>query len=795
MGAFLRPSRFAVTIGDRMAMIVRVRAPCPPQRDPSDDKTNSSLLEDLAMRDDPTRPIGRFRFMNSQSVNLDGFATPAPELGLVAFQGPGDPVPSIKVADGRVIEMDGRGEDEFDAIDAFVARYCIDIAIAAQAMAIDSLEFARRLVNPEIPREELVRLAAGMTPAKLAEVLSLLNAAELVMAMTKLRARRTPSNQAHVTNRSDDPLLLAADAATAAAFGFREIETTVPVLADAPSNAVAVTIGAAVASPGMLVQCSVEEATELDLGMRGLVSYAETVSLYGTEQIFVDGDDTPWSKAFLTSAYASRGIKMRVTSGGGAEALMGGAERCSMFYLESRCVALARAIGAQGVQNGGIDSAAVAGSVPGGVRSLMAENVMVMLRNLEACTGNDALMSESDVRRTSRTHPIFIAGSDFICSGFGSIQRYDNMFGPSQWNSEDIDDFLAMQRDWGVDGGLKTAPEPEVAALRARATEAVCAVYRWLGLGDFTPRWAAQAVDAAGSKDVDAADLMLPMNASRTIMDTGITMLDVIAALAENGFDVEAERCLDMLKARVVGDYLQTAAIFDEEMNVLSLVTDPNRYSGPGTGYRPPDWRQGEIDNIRQQMSVADLRAEQFGHRSSKIRVAGSAEAVHDPRDVVVGVSPATGRDIWQTLSGLPVTDVIDELLAGLEEEGCIGRVVRFNRSIDLGMIGLGAARLSGSGIGIGLQAKGTALIHRRDLVTLANLELYSVAPTISRDHYRLMGINAGRHAKGMTPEPVRNPYSDEAIEARYHTRVVSLVAIERSCCADLEPESLEIER
>ena len=64
--------------------------------------------------------------------------------------------------------------------------------------------------------------------------------------MTKLRARRTPSNQAHVTNRLDDPLLLAADSATAAAFGFREIETTVPVLADAPSNAVACLIGAAV---------------------------------------------------------------------------------------------------------------------------------------------------------------------------------------------------------------------------------------------------------------------------------------------------------------------------------------------------------------------------------------------------------------------------------------------------------------------------------------------------------------------------------------------------------------------
>lgn len=739
--------------------------------------------------------LGRFRLMDEQPVNLDGFATPAPELGLIAFQGTEDPVPSIVIHNGLIVEMDGRSHSEFDSIDEFIATHGINLAIAEEVMAIDSLQFARQLVDPYEPRKSLVHKAAGMTPAKLAEVLGLLNAAELVMAMSKLRARKTPSNQAHVCNRSDDPLLLAADAATAVAFGFREIETTVPVLADAPSNALAVSVGAVVGSPGVLVQCSVEEAAELAMGMRGLVSYAETVSLYGTEQIFSDGDDTPWSKAFLTSGYASRGIKMRVTSGGGAEALMGGAEQCSMFYLESRCVVLARAIGAQGVQNGGIDSASVAGSVPGGVRSLMAENVLVMLLNLEACTGNDALMSESDIRRTSRTHPIFIAGSDFVCSGFGSIQKYDNMFGPSNWNAEDIDDYLAMQRDWGVDGGLRSASEEKVEQLRRRATEAVTAVYSCLGLGDLTEPWAEQVIYAAGSKDIDDVDLMLPLNASATIMNTNITMLDVIAALAENGFDIEAERSLDLLKARVTGDYLQTAAIFDEDMNVLSLVTDPNNYAGPGTGYKPSPQRQAEIDNIRQQVSVADLRAEQGQYKSNSFRVLGRAESSHDPRDVVIGVSPATGRDIWRTLSGMLVCDVLEELLAGLEEEGCTGRLVRFNDSIDLGVIGLSAARMSGTGIGIGLQAKGTALIHRRELSPLANLELYSVAPTITPSLYRLMGINAGRYAKGMTPEPVRNPYSDEAIEARYHTKVVSLVAIERACSNGDSPELLEIER
>ena len=741
---------------------------------------------------DVGRPIGRFRFMDAQRVNLDGFAVEDADLGLMAFSSPADPTPSLVVEDGVVLEMDGRPAADFDVIDSFIALHGLDLDVAAEAMAVPDLAFARMIVDPGIPRGDVVRLASGMTPAKLAHCLTLLRPAELVIAMTKCRARRTPSNQAHVTNRSDDPLLLAADAATAAAFGFREIETTVPVLGDAPSNAIAVSIGAAVGSPGILVQCSVEEALELEMGMRGLVSYAETVSLYGTEQIFVDGDDTPWSKAFLTSAYASRGIKMRVTSGGGAEALMGSAEGCSMFYLEARCVSLARAIGSQGVQNGGIDSASVAGAVPGGVRSLMAENLMVMVRNLEACTGNDALMSESDVRRTSRTHPIFIGGSDFICSGFGSIQRYDNMFGPSQWNAEDIDDYLAMQRDWGVDGGLRTAAEPEVAALRERAASAVRDVYRILGLGDFSEAWLAQAVDAAGSKDVPDADLMTPLSASRLIRDTGITMVDVIRALDEAGYEREAGRMLDMLRARVHGDYLQTAAIFTEDMRVLSLVTDPNDYSGPGTGYEPSPARQQEIDGIRQQRSVDDLRAEQATHASGLLVASGPADRSDDPRDVVIGVSPATGRAIWQTLSGLTVLEALDELLAGLEEEGCVGRVVRINDTIDLGLIGLTAARLSGSGIGIGLQAKGTALIHRRDLTPLANLELYSVAPSLTRASYRQLGINAGRHAKGSTPEPERNPYSDEAIEARYHTTVVSLVAIERQWCdPTLAPELL----
>ena len=745
-----------------------------------------------------TEPVGRIRFMDRQRVNLDGFAIEDPELGLTALRSSHDPEPSLVVADGRVVELDGVPEAEFDSIDTYIARHSLDLTVAEEAMALSDVAFARLLVDPAVPRGEIIRLSAGATPAKLARVLALLRPPELVMTMTKLRARRTPSNQAHVTNRLDDPLLLAADAATAAAFGFREIETTVPVLGDAPSNAVACLIGAAFGADGVLIQCSVEEAMELELGMRGLTSYAETVSLYGTEQVFTDGDDTPWSKAFLTSAYASRGMKMRVSSGAGAEVLMAGAQGKSMLYLEARCVALARAIGAQGVQNGGIDGASVAAAVPGGLRELMAENVMVMMRNLESCSGNDALMSESDMRRTSRTLPIVLAGSDFAFSGFGSIQRYDNMFGPSNFNAEDIDDFLAMQRDWGVDGGLRTVDSARIGELRREAAQACRAVYAHLGLADFSDEHVELAVDAAGSKDLGETDTLAVLGAAHAIRQRGLTVVDIVAALDECGYFHEAERTMAFARARLSGDYLQTSAIFDEHLQVLSLVTDPNDYGGPGTGYEPSAERQREIDAIRQARGVSDLRASQARFAVPLLAPVGPARlgsSGQGPRDVVIGVSPAVGRDVWRCLSGLAVTDVLREMLAGLEEEGCVGRVVRFNDSVDLGRIGLAAARLAGSGIGIGLQGKGTALIHRRDLAPLANLELYSVAPTVTPALYRLLGANAARHAKGGTPDPARNPYSDEAIEARYHTTVIALMELERRrMVPGAPPEELSLE-
>ena len=215
-------------------------------------------------------------------------------------------------------------------------------------MATPSLQIARMLADINVPQAEVRRLACGCTPAKLVEIIRHMNVLEMMIGLGKMRVRRTPANQAHVTNWKEHPALLAADAAEAALRGFAEVETTVRVARNAPFNALAILVGTQTGRGGVLTQCAVEEALGLRLAMKGLTTYAETLSVYGTERAFTDGDDTPWSKAFLASAYASRGVKVRFTSGTGSEALMGHAERCSMLYLEARCLLVTQGRGQPG---------------------------------------------------------------------------------------------------------------------------------------------------------------------------------------------------------------------------------------------------------------------------------------------------------------------------------------------------------------------------------------------------------------------------------------------------------------
>ena len=734
------------------------------------------------MSDTPNR-WKRFDDWDARPLRLDKFAAEDWKNGFTAFSSPADPKPGFSINGGRVISLDGVEEKDFDMIDRFIATYHLDPEIAPEAMAMDSGEIARMLVDMHVPREKLTRLAHGMTPAKLADVVSRLNALEIAFAYSKMRARKTPGNQGHVTNAKDDPLQLAADAATAVALGFDEVETTTRVARNAWSNAVACAVGAAVGRWGTLFQCSSEEAEELQIGMAGFTSYAETVSVYGTEKTFVDGDDTPWSKAFLAAAYASRGIKMRCTSGAGSELLMGFHESKSLLYLEARCLCLQRGMGVQGTQNGGIDGAPVTATVPGGMRELMAENLLAVWLDLECASGNDARATESEIRVGAKIMPYLIAGSDLICSGFGSILKYDNSFNPSLLNGEELEDYLVLQRDFEADGGLTPVSEGQSLDVRARGIEALAAVYEELGLATATPDMKASVLVASGSDETRSFTPRDVAMISEAIKARGITVIDVIKALARRGYRDEAENLLNVVKLRVSGDYLQTSAMI-RKGRIVSAVNDPNNYAGPGSGYRVSAERRREMMGIRDVLDQKEvLRSEAQHQKGEALNIAyhegGEAKASEDSRDVVIGISPAFGLKLFQTTAGHPLSEVLGVMVEAIRARGLAPRIVRFRHTADTSFLGLSAARLAGSGIGIGLQAKGTAVIHQKDRLPHHNLELFSNAPITKLEHYRGMGANAAAYALGEMPEPVVVPTRGEAMGSRYHARTAMIYAIE----------------
>ena len=549
----------------------------------------------------------RIETLDQRPVNLDGYINEWPEMGFVAMTSPYDPKPSVKVANGRIVELDGKKREDFDFIDQFIADYAMNVERAEASMAVSSLEIARMIVDIHVSRKEILGLVTGITPAKMTEVMNHLNVVELMMGMQKIRARRTPGNQAHITNLKDDPVQIAADAAEGALRGFVEEETTMGVARYAPLSAMALLIGSQVGRPGVLTQCSAEEATELELGIRGLTTYAETLSVYGTEKVFIDGDDTPYSKAFLNSAYASRGLKVRFTSGSGSEVLMGSSEKKSMLYLECRCLYATKGAGSQGIQNGSVSCIGVTGSVPSGIREVIAENLVAALLGLECASSNDQSFSNSDMRRTARTMLQFLPGTDFIFSGYAAEPNYDNMFAGSNFDAEDFDDYNVLQRDMQVDGGLRPVTEEEVIHVRNKAARAVQAVFTQLGLSPVTDAQVEAVTYAHGSKDTLDRDVTADLMAAEDVLKRGITGIDVVKALAETGFVDVAESVLSMLKQRVVGDYMQTAAILDKDFHVLSGINTPNDYMGPGTGYRVQGERWEEIKKIPHIINPQDI--------------------------------------------------------------------------------------------------------------------------------------------------------------------------------------------
>ncbi len=164
------------------------------------------------------------------------------------------------------------------------------------------------------------------------------------------------------------------------------------------------------------------------------------------------------------------------------------------------------------------------------------------------------------------------------------------------------------------------------------------------------------------------------------------------------------------------------------------------------------------------------------------------------PNEVVIGLAPAFGKYQTKTIIGIPHYQVLKEVIAGIEEEGLSYRIARNYRTSDVAFVAHDAAKLSGSGIGIGIQSKGTTVIHQKDLFPLSNLELFSQAPLIDLATYRQIGKNAAKYAKGESPNPV--PVRNDQMARPKYQAIAALLHIKETqhVEANKKPQEIKVE-
>lgn len=156
-----------------------------------------------------------------------------------------------------------------------------------------------------------------------------------------------------------------------------------------------------------------------------------------------------------------------------------------------------------------------------------------------------------------------------------------------------------------------------------------------------------------------------------------------------------------------------------------------------------------------------------------------------NPKEVVIGVGAAFQAEIRSTIGGLSLDEVLKNVKAGIEEEGMVSRVVKVLDTSDVCFMALQAAKLSGSGIGIGIQSKGTTVIHQKDLYPLTNLELFPQAPLMDLETYRKIGRNAAKYVKGESVTPIECT-NDPMVRAKYQVKAALMHIVETE---QLDPE------
>ena len=452
-----------------------------------------------------------------------------------------------------------------------------------------------------------------------------------------------------------------------------------------------------------------------------------------------------------------------------------------MLYLEARCVAVTRAAGSQGVQNGGIDGVNVAASVPDGMREVIAENLLrdaprprVVHRQRHA----DVVLRHPP----HRAHAAAAAGRLRLPVlrlrlDPGLRQRVR----PVQLQRRGHRRLPRRPARLGLRGRV-CAPQSddELLPLRRRAVEALRAVLDELGLA----RFADEDVEAvvAGARLARRAGAR-PRTWCRTpptgSWSAASTALDVVRALAARGYERGGRaRARDAPPAAATATTCRPRRSSTRTCACSRRSPTRTTTQGPGTGYRMSRGAPRRDGARAPGVGAGDARRRAGRARGLPRAARARARAArHARRTRSWSASrPRSRARSGSRSSGLTVAEVLRQVLAGIEEEGGSARLVRVRRTIDVGAIGWTAARLAGSGIGIGLQAKGTALIHRADLPPLGNLELFSIAPRVTpravpRPRPQRGPLRQRRRARAAPPARVERAARPELPRARRRAR------------------------
>ncbi len=276
-------------------------------------------------------------------------------------------------------------------------------------------------------------------------------------------------------------------------------------------------------------------------------------------------------------------------------------------------------------------------------------------------------------------------------------------------------------------------------------------------------------------------DRALDVEAADGVLERGVSGLDIAVALDRHGFSDIARAVVGMQRQRVSADYLQTSSVIAADGTVRSAVNSPNVYLGPGNRLPARGRALGAAAGATApRRSTTARRAP--GRRATGRRGRSARRSLGtDERDVVVAVGPAFAGQLRETINGLDHGEVLAAICDGIREGGATPRLVRVRRVADVAFIGHDGARLAGSGFALGLQSKGTAVIHRADLQPLDALELFGMSPLYSLDSYRAMGRNAAGYALRQRVGPVPTEL-DNFARAKLIVRTTLLHAREMSC-------------